>query len=117
MMNKRTLKSRQRRALRVHTKIRKNAAVPRLSVYRSLSHFYAQVIDDQQGKTLVAFSTLALKKAVGDKKEQARIVGKEIAKLAVQKGVSRVALDRGQFLYHGRVSAFADGAREGGLQF
>lgn len=117
MINKRTLKARQRRALRVHTKIRKNASVPRLSVYRSLTHFYAQVIDDQQGKTLAAFSTLALEKTTGDKKEQARTVGREIAKLAVQKGVTRVAFDRGQFLYHGRVSAFADGAREGGLQF
>ena len=117
MINKRTLKARHRRALRVHTKIRTNAKIPRLSVYRSLSHFYAQVIDDQQGKTLVAFSTQVLEKVAGDKKEQARAVGREIAKLAVQQGVTRVAFDRGQFLYHGRVSAFADGAREGGLQF
>lgn len=117
MMNKRTVKARKRRAMRVHVKIRKNTTMPRLSVYRSLSHFYAQVIDDQQGKTLVACSTLDLENVSGDKKNCAHTVGVELAKRAVQKGIARVAFDRGRCLYHGRIKAFADGAREGGLQF
>lgn len=90
---------------------------PRLSVYRSLSQIYAQIIDDQEGKTLVSFSSLKLKSIKGKKSEIAKNVGYEIAKAALSKGIEAVVFDRGSFPYHGRVKALADGAREGGLKF
>lgn len=104
-----------RRAYRVRAKLRATGAGVRVSVFRSLNHFYAQLIDDNQGKTLVACSTLELKKVSGDKKEQAKAVGLELAKRAQQQGITVAALDRGSFLYHGRVKSFADGLREGGM--
>ncbi len=106
-----------RRSSRVHTKIRATSSSARLAVFKSLKHFYAQVIDDVQGVTLCACSTLSLKQTSGDKKTCARAVGSELAKVAQQKGIQRVVLDRGASLYHGRVKEFAEGAREAGLQF
>ncbi len=106
-----------RRAKRTHRKIRMTSARPRLAVFRSLKHFYVQVIDDKTGKTLCACSTLELEGLSGDKKVRAKAVGQELAKRAVEKKIKEVALDRGRFLYHGRLQAFAEGAREGGLLF
>jgi large subunit ribosomal protein L18 len=115
------LSARVRRHRRVRKKVVGTAERPRLSVRRSLRHIYAQIIDDLSGRTLVTASTLTpeirdgckgVKKGVA-----AALVGKEVARRAVEAGVSRVAFDRGGYQYHGRVKALADGAREGGLQF
>jgi large subunit ribosomal protein L18 len=89
----------------------------RLSVYRSLDNMYAQIIDDEEGKTLVSFSSLKLKPNSGKKTQIAKKVGLEIAKMALLKGIESVVFDRGSFPYHGRIKALADGAREGGLKF
>jgi large subunit ribosomal protein L18 len=108
----------------VHDRIRKKlqgtAERPRLNVYRSLSHIYVQVIDDMNGKTLVSASTAEGKKAdrrTGGNVAAAKAVGKTIAERAKAKGISKVVFDRGGYIYHGRVKALADAAREGGLQF
>jgi large subunit ribosomal protein L18 len=119
----------------IHDRIRKKmqgtAERPRLNVYRSLNHIYVQVIDDLHGKTLVSASTAEGlkaegKKAEGDKKAakrtggnvaSAKAVGKTIAERAKAKGVTKVVFDRGGYIYHGRVKAVADAAREAGLQF
>jgi len=98
-------------------KIIGNKKRPRLSVYRSLDNMYAQIIDDEEGKTLASFSSLKLKPASGKKTQIAKKVGLEIAKVALLKGIESVVFDRGSFPYHGRVKALADGAREGGLKF
>jgi large subunit ribosomal protein L18 len=110
--------------LKRHRRVRKNvfgtAERPRLNVYRSLKNIYAQIIDDEAGKTLVATSTLdeALKDLTyGGNKEAAREVGKLIAKKALEQGIKKVVFDRGGYLYHGRVAELAEGAREGGLEF
>ena len=109
-------KQRNRRALK-----RRNSGLVRLSVHRSAKHIYAQVIDDAQGATLAAASTLDkdlrsdLKNGAG--KDAASAVGKLVAERAKAKGVESVVFDRGGYLYHGRVKALAEGAREGGLQF
>jgi len=112
---------RKRRHMRIRKKIRGNAERPRLNVFRSLKHIYAQIIDDQKGYTLVSSSTLdkELKEAIKglNKTEAARMVGKRIASLAIEKGIKKVVFDRGGYLYHGRVKALAEGAREGGLEF
>jgi large subunit ribosomal protein L18 len=110
---------------RRHTRVRKNimgtADRPRLNVFRSLSAIYAQVIDDQAGHTLLAASTTdseLREKLKGLKKsEQAKLVGQTLAERAKSKGIQTVVFDRGGYRYIGRVKAFADGAREGGLQF
>jgi len=109
---------------RVHDRIRKKvigtAERPRLNVYRSLNHIYAQVIDDLQGVTLAAASTAQGKKAervTGGNVASAKTVGKKIAELAKQKGISKVVFDRGGYIYHGRIKALADAAREAGLRF
>jgi len=115
---KKRLKQRERRAARVHRKIRTTTAKKtRLSIFRSLKHVYAQVINDSEGKTVCACSTAELKNLVGDKKAKAKAVGLELAKRATAQGIKDIAFDRGSFLYHGRIQAFAEGAREGGLQF
>ena len=105
---------------RIKQRIRKTlsgtAACPRLSVYRSNKEIYAQIIDDETGKTLAAFSSKATK-ASGAKIEQAVAVGKGIADVAKGKGVEKVVVDRNGYLYHGRIKALAEGAREGGLKF
>ena len=106
---------------RIHKRIREKLAGtterPRLSVYRSLNHTYAQVIDDQKGETLAAASTLALKLKTGGNVAAAKEIGKAIAEKATAKGIKKVVFDRGGFLYHGRIKALADAAREGGLEF
>lgn len=113
---------RKRRKLRIRKKIFGTALVPRLSVYRSLNRIYAQIIDDEKGHTLVACSTLdtdvrLLKNEKTTKTVQARLVGKILAQKAISNGIEKVAFDRNGFLYHGRVKALAEGAREGGLKF
>src|SRR5271157_379145 len=109
---------------RVHDRIRKKvigtAERPRLNVYRSLNHIYAQLIDDLKGVTLVAASSAEGKKGervTGGNVAAAKTVGKKIAELAKQKGVTKVVFDRGGYLYHGRIKALADAARDAGLQF
>ncbi len=104
----------KRRALRVRQVL--NGALPRVSVFRSLKHIYAQVIDDNQQKTLASCSSLDLENVTGDKKAVAQAVGQELAKRALQHGIKEVVFDRGSFLYHGRVKALAEGLRDGGLQ-
>ena len=89
---------------------------PRVSVFRSLKAIYAQVIDDRQQRTLVTCSSRDLAGVEGDKKTVAHAVGKELAKRALEKGISVAVFDRGAYLYHGRVKALADGLREGGLE-
>ncbi len=119
----------QRRKFRTRNKIRRvnidrvgvRVTRPRLSVYRSGKQIYAQVICDLQGKTLAAASTLeaSLKEKLktGANKEAANEVGKLVAQRAKKAGVSKIVFDRGRYLYHGRVKALADGARDGGLEF
>lgn len=112
---------RQKRHKRVKAKIRDTAETPRLSVYRTLTHIYAQIIDDVKGCTLVTASTLD-KEIKGtlegkDKKAQAFAVGELLAKKAKSKKIEAVVFDRGGYLYAGRVANLADGARKGGLQF
>ncbi len=110
---------------RVHNRIREKmsgtAARPRLNVYRSLNHIYTQLIDDQNGVTLVSASSVTKKNAgerrSGGNVEAASAIGKLIAERAREKGISKVVFDRGGYLYHGRVKALADAAREAGLEF
>jgi large subunit ribosomal protein L18 len=113
---------------RVHTRIRKKLQGsderPRLNIYRSLNHIYAQVIDDTKGITIVSASTASGKEAKGGKSKKtggnvasAKAIGKLIAERAQQKGVKKVVFDRGGYLYHGRIKALADAAREAGLEF
>jgi len=113
--------SRRRRHLRIRRTVRGDDARPRLSVFRSLAHIYAQVIDDGSQRTLAAASSLDPEiRADADKAKKAeagRLVGRLIAKRAQAQGVRRVVFDRGGYLYHGRVKALAEGAREGGLEF
>lgn len=111
------LTSRQKRHNRVRARAIGTPERPRLNVFRSLSHIYAQIIDDSRGHTLVAASTLDKTVADAPKIEQARAVGKLVAERAVAAGLSKVVFDRGGYLYHGRIKALADGAREGGLDF
>jgi large subunit ribosomal protein L18 len=108
---------RQRVHARIRQKLAGTAERPRLNVYRSLTHIYAQVIDDQKGETLVSASTLALKIKTGGNVAAAKEVGKAVAELAVKQGVKKVVFDRGGYLYHGRIKALADAAREAGLEF
>jgi len=106
---------------RIHARIRRKLAGtterPRLSVHRSLNHIYAQVIDDQTGETLVSASTLAIKAKTGGNVAAAKEIGKTIAEKAKEKGVKKVVFDRGGYLYHGRIKALADAAREAGPEF
>ena len=112
---------RERRHRRVRKKVVGTPERPRLVVFRSLKNIEAQVIDDTKGVTLVGVSTLSadLKKDGADlsKADRGRLAGKLIAQRAKEAGVTRVVFDRGGYLYHGRVKAFAEGAREGGLEF
>jgi len=107
---------------RIHSRIRQRvkgtAERPRLAVYRSLSHIYAQVIDDRKGSTLVAASSNeAASSVVGGNVAGAKEIGKLVAERAKEKGIVKVVFDRGGYLYHGRVKALADAAREAGLEF
>ena len=113
-----SLFDRRRRRVRTALKAR-SSGKPRLSVHRSGRHIYAQIIDDLAGKTLAAASSLDadLKAKTGATKDSAAAVGKAVAERAKKAGVSSVVFDRGGFLFHGRVKALADAAREGGLEF
>ena len=112
---------RLKRHERVRNKISGTPERPRLCVFRSLSHIYAQIIDDVAGNTLVSCSTLDKQVAESvkelTKKEAAKVVGTEIAKRALEKGITEVVFDRGGYIYTGRVECVADGAREAGLKF
>jgi len=110
--------ARLKRHSRIRRKISGTAEIPRLSVFRSNVHIYAQIIDDVSGKTLAAASTLdkGFDKS-GTKKEQSKKVGTDVAKKAADAGIKKVVFDRGGYQYHGRVQELADGAREGGLEF
>ena len=112
---------RKKRHKRVRAKVKGTESAPRLSVYRTLNHIYAQLIDDVKGNTLVTASTLDKeikgKLADMDKKAQAFAVGELLAKKAKSKKIEVVVFDRGGYLYTGRVASLADGARKGGLQF
>ena len=110
--------ARLRRHRRVRGKIRGTADRPRLLVFRSNRGIFAQLIDDDAGRTIASASWLTLPKSFkGDKTEQAAEVGKALAEAAKKAGVENAVFDRGGYLYHGRVKALADGAREGGLSF
>ena len=119
-MNSR-LAARLKRRRRIRRKINGNEARPRLSVFRSARHIYAQIIDDGKGQTLVAASTLSgeLKEKLGGlkKSDAAKEVGRLLAARAREKGISQVVFDRNGFIYHGRVKAVADSCRENGLEF
>src|SRR4051812_32011451 len=110
--------ARLRRHRRVRGKVRGTAERPRLYVFRSNKGIFAQLIDDDAGRTLAAASWMELPKSFkGDKSEQATEVGKRLAAAAKKAGIEGVVFDRGGYLYHGRVKALAEGAREGGLTF
>lgn len=119
-MNSKTA-ARLKRKQRIRQKISGDGERPRLSVFRSSRHIYAQIIDDSQGRTLVAASTLSgeIREQLGGlkKADAARAVGKLLAAKARAKGISKVVFDRNGFLYHGRVKAVADSCRENGLEF
>jgi large subunit ribosomal protein L18 len=112
-----TEQRRQRRHRRVRGRVQGSAGRPRLCVFRSSKGIYAQVIDDDAGVTLASASTLQLGGESGTKSERAAEVGKLVAQRAREAGIEKVVFDRGGYLYHGRVKALADGAREGGLEF
>jgi large subunit ribosomal protein L18 len=102
---------------RIRRKVGGTTAQPRLAIYRSLNHIYAQVIDDEQGVTLASASTTEkdLRGATGGNIEAAKRVGREIAERALAKGITRIVFDRGGYLYHGRIKALTDAVREAGL--
>ncbi|MDR3724991.1 MAG: 50S ribosomal protein L18 [Terracidiphilus sp.] len=108
---------RQRIHVRIRRKVTGTTERPRLNIYRSLNHIYAQVIDDQTGTTVASASTLELKLKTGGNVASAKEVGKAVAERAVAKGAKKVVFDRGGYLYHGRIKALADAAREAGLEF
>jgi len=121
MVKETAREARKRRHLRVRAKVKGTDSSPRLCVFRSLNHIYAQVIDDVQGHTLAAASTLdeGIREELSGKTKTARseLVGSMIAKRALNRGIKKVAFDRGGFKYHGRVKALAEAAREEGLKF
>jgi len=103
---------------RIRRKVRSSEQRPRLAVFRSVAHIYAQVIDDSKGRTLVAASSIEKSgKSAGGNVAAAKAIGKSIAERAKEKGIKRVVFDRGGYQYHGRVKALADAAREAGLEF
>lgn len=108
---------RLRRHARVRTKISGTPECPRLCVFRSNAHIHVQLIDDVNGNTLVSCSSVELKLANGGNIEAAKTVGAEVAKRALAKNITEVVFDRGGYVYHGRVQALADAAREAGLKF
>ena len=113
-----TRQARERRHRRIRGKVAGTAARPRLAVFRSNKGIFAQLVDDQSGRTIAGSSWLGVKKSFkGTKTEQAAEVGKALAEVAKKAGIEAVVFDRGGYLYHGRVKALADGAREGGLKF
>lgn len=120
-LQERVQSQRQKRRFRVRNKIRATADRPRLSVFRSNKHIYAQIIDDANGKTLVSASTVeksSLGEGVaGGNKAAAETIGKLLAQRALEHGLKSVVFDRGQYRYHGRIAALAEAARQGGLEF
>ncbi len=108
--------TRQRRHRRVRKRVMGTGERPRLVVHRSLKNIQAQIVNDADGRTLCGVSSVALE-LEGPKLERAKETGKRVAELAKAKGIRRVVFDRGGYLYHGRIKALADGAREGGLEF
>ena len=117
-LTKRKLSGRQRRKVRVRKKISGNGSKPRLSVFRSAKHIYAQLIDDEEGKTLVSVSSMAKgNEATGNKSEKAKAMGLKLGALCKESNISSVVFDRNGYRFHGRVKALAEGAREAGLQF
>lgn len=122
MINKNSVARRMTKKLRVRKKISGTTERPRLTVYRSLKHIYAQIIDDSTGRTVVATSSRAKEiqdqvKAAGSPVEVGKIVGKITAQRALEQKITQVVFDRNGLLFHGRVKAVADGAREAGLKF
>lgn len=115
------LQGRERRRLRIRSKISGSVERPRLTVFRSAKHIYAQVVDDVSGKTLAAASTLSrdLKGTLGenDKTDAAKKVGALVARICLERRIDQVVFDRSGYLYHGRIKALADAAREAGLKF
>lgn len=112
------VKKRKKRHLKIRKKVSGTSSIPRLCVFRSSKNIYAQLIDDIKGVTLVSASTLDKDfEGVGSNREAAREVGKKLAQKAIGKSINKVVFDRGGYLYHGRVSELAEGAREEGLQF
>lgn len=113
--------ARRRIHVRIHKRIIRQARLPRLNVFRSLSHIYAQIIDDSAGRTLVSASSRdqEVRKSLktGGNVAAAKVVGKVLAERAIAAGISSVVFDRGGYAYHGRVKTLADAAREGGLKF
>ena len=112
-----TRQARERRHRRIRGKVAGTAERPRLAVFRSNKGIFAQLIDDESGRTLAGASWLGLKSFKGSRIEQATEVGKAVAAAAKKAGIDTVVFDRGGYLYHGRVKALAEGAREGGLRF
>ena len=111
-------KARQKRHLRVRNHIAGTAARPRLNVFRSLKNIYAQIIDDEKGVTLVSASSKDKDCAqYGGNVAAAKLIGEAVAKRALEKGITEVVFDRGGYIYHGRVAALAEAAREAGLKF
>jgi large subunit ribosomal protein L18 len=108
---------RQRIHFRIRQKMQGTAERPRLNVYRSLNHIYAQIVDDAKGETILSASTLAAKMKTGGNVAAAKEIGKLVAERAIEKGIKRVVFDRGGYLYHGRIKALADAARAAGLEF
>ena len=118
MINKKSKnEARQKRHARVRAKVFGTSTCPRLNVYRSNSHIFAQIIDDTNGTTLVSSSSLALKLESSSNVDAATKVGTDIAKKALEKNITNVVFDRGGYVYHGRVKALAEAAREAGLKF
>ena len=113
--------ARRRVHIRIRTRLSGRTQVPRLSVYRSLNHIYAQIVDDTRGQTLVSASTrdkeVRTTLKTGGNVAAAKVVGQALAKRATAAGIARVVFDRGGYAYHGRVKALADAAREAGLKF
>lgn len=112
--------TRLKRKIRIRKRLQGTADRPRLCVFRSARHIYAQVIDDREGRTLVSASSVEkdlLTEEGGAKQDQAKVIGKKIAERAMAGGITKVVFDRNGFIYHGRVKAVADGAREAGLEF
>ncbi len=109
--------ARLRRHIRVRNKVNGTSLVPRLNVFRSNSHIFAQIIDDEKGTTLVSSSSVELKLKNGGNAEGAKLVGADVAKKAKKAGISKVVFDRGGYKYHGRVAALAEASRENWLEF
>ena len=109
--------AREKKKLKIRKRVTGSAERPRLTIFRSSKHVYAQVIDDATGTTIVSASTLDTDGVTGANKDACAAIGKEVAKRAVAKNIKQVVFDRNGYLYHGRVKSLAEAAREGGLEF